>query len=153
MSLEMLAHPAPWHGSPLQGIVIVCSGTRRSSDSKEQVCTPMVPEEMLRTPGSLGTRERWGLEWMEPGRLDGRQQWLVCRNQMHGSCWWTCEPLDAPNPTRSSLPGWSTISYPRPPLDRCYKHVCLCNFSHYPIRVPLLQLPRSPGKLRNRKKE
>ena len=60
MSLEMLAHPAPWHGSPLQGIVIICSGTRRSSDSKEQVCTPMVPEEMLRTPGSLGTRERWG---------------------------------------------------------------------------------------------
>ena len=95
----------------------------------------------------------WGLEWMEPGRLDGRQQWLVCRNQMRRSCWWTCELLDAPNPTRSSLPGWSTISYPRPRLDRCYKHVCLCSFSHYPIRVPLLQLPRSPGKLRDRKKE
>ena len=100
-----------------------------------------------------GETKGWGLEWTKPGMLDGRHQWLVGRNQMGRSCWWTCELLDAPNPTRSSSPGWSTTSYPRPPLDRCCKHVCLCNWSPYPIRVPLLQLPRSPGKLHDRKKE
>lgn len=39
MSLEMLAHSAPWHGGPLQGVVTVCDGTRGNSDSKEHVCT------------------------------------------------------------------------------------------------------------------
>lgn len=39
ISLEMLAHSAPWHGGPLQDTVTVCDGTRGNSDSKEYVCT------------------------------------------------------------------------------------------------------------------
>ena len=56
ISLEMLAHPAPWHGSPLQGIVTVCSENRRSCDFKEQVLSLMVPKEILRTPWEFGNQ-------------------------------------------------------------------------------------------------
>ena len=66
MSLEMLAHPAPWHGSPLQGIVIICSGTRRSSDSKEQVCTPYGARGDAQNPWEFwnqGEVRPWGGAW------------------------------------------------------------------------------------------
>ena len=70
--LRDVGSPSPWHGSPLQGIVIVCSATRISSDSKEQVCTPDGArgdaQNLLGVwePGR-GETKGWGLEWTEPG--------------------------------------------------------------------------------------
>ena len=105
--LRDVGSPSPWHGSPLQGIVIVCSATRISSDSKEQVCTPDGArgdaQNLLGVwePGR-GETKGWGLEWTEPGMLDGRQQCLGCRNQIAEvadglvSCWTPPTPPGLP---------------------------------------------------------
>ena len=106
-SLDMLAHPAPWHGSPLQGRVTVCSGTRRSSNSKEQVLSLMVPEEMLRTRWEFGNqgevRPRGGvwsgqsLECWMGGRSD-QSTGTRCIEVADGlvSCWTSLTPPGLP---------------------------------------------------------
>lgn len=46
MNVEMLAHSACWHGSPLQGVVKVCDGTRGKVIPKSMSVPLTVPMEV-----------------------------------------------------------------------------------------------------------